>query len=173
MLTVRARVREAEEPVFIPVVSEAHVVMKVWHRAVILREESGLFFWTHIPGSSYLVDNPFTENKKVRLCMVGLVKCDHLRSSYWSLTLLVEVERTLVLQSSLSSLSLQSLPVVLAAKVKDILKCTFGFYIVIRTMWAVFLRGFHSLLQLVVNSYPTVPWKEAETLKEQVLGACA
>lgn len=87
MLTIRAQVIEAQEPVFIPIVSEAYVVVKVWHRAVILQKESELFCWTYIPGSSYLVGNFFTDNKEVKLCVAELVKHDHLSSSYWSLAL--------------------------------------------------------------------------------------
>ena len=88
VLTVRAQVTEAEEHVFIPIVSEAYVVMEVGRCTAILQDESELFFWTHILGSSYLVGNSFTNSNKVKLCMAELVKHDTLSSSCWSLPLL-------------------------------------------------------------------------------------
>lgn len=146
MLTVRAQVIEAEEPVFIPVVSEAYVVLKVWHCAVILQEENELFFWTHILGSSYSVDNSFTNNKKVKLCIAELVKHDHLSSSYWSLALpwsnpsRGREDSVVMIQFILFS-SLQTLPggktnstSCTGSQGKRRSKGTLGFFIVICTM---------------------------------------
>lgn len=82
MLTVRAQAIEAEEPVFIPIAREAYAVMKICYCAGILQEESELFLWTHILGSSYLVPDSFINNKKVKLYIAELVKHDHLGSSY-------------------------------------------------------------------------------------------